>query len=221
MDTKKIAVITGARRGLGLAAAQALLEKGYEVILGLRDPSQHPKLGAKVHVRSLDVRDASSIDRFSREIQRDFGDVEILINNAAVFKDSEKSEELIESFTTNTVGPALLIQAFLPAMLKRGHGRIVNVSSGMGQLSEMAGGYLAYRLSKAALNGVTKVYASQTAAKDVLINSVCPGWVRTEMGGPSAPRSVEEGVAGIVWAATLPAGGPNGGFFRDGKPLPW
>jgi NAD(P)-dependent dehydrogenase (short-subunit alcohol dehydrogenase family) len=220
-NSKKFAVITGARRGLGLAAAQGLLEKGYEVVLGLRDPTQDPKLGPKAHVRSLDVSNPASIERFAREVQMDFERIDVLINNAAIFVDSQKGDDVLDSFRSNSLGPALLIHDFLPGMLARGHGRIVNVSSGMGQLSEMQAGYLAYRVSKAALNAVTKVFAAEANGKDVLINSVCPGWVRTDMGGAQAERSIEEGVSGILWAATLPKGGPSGGFYRDGKPLAW
>jgi NAD(P)-dependent dehydrogenase (short-subunit alcohol dehydrogenase family) len=113
-----------------------------------------------------------------------------------------------------------MIQHALPAMNSHGWGRIVNISSGMGQLSEMGGGSVAYRLSKTAMNAITR-FANAEAKPNVKINSICPGWVRTDMGGASAPRTLEQGASGVVWAATLPDNGPSGGFFRDGKAIAW
>ena len=121
----------------------------------------------------------------------------------------------------NAYGPLRTIQAFAPLLQKSGEGRIVNVSSGMGQLSDMDGGSVGYRLSKVSLNALTRIAHSEFAQSGLLVNSVCPGWVRTEMGGPGATKSVAEGADTIVWAATLPKGGPSGGFFRDRKPIPW
>ncbi len=221
---KKIALVTGARRGLGLATAQGLLAKGYEVVLAHRRLAEIPVLGVGAHERELDLVNAAAIEALAKELLAKFGGVDVLVNNAGIFVDGQTPEAMMDSFRTNTLAPALLSKALLPSMLRRGYGRIVNVSSGMGQLGEMASGYLAYRVSKTALNAVTAEFAAEirdAGAKDVLVNSVCPGWVRTDMGGPQAPRSIEEGVAGILWAATLPEGGPNGGFFRDGKPLAW
>jgi len=130
--------------------------------------------------------------------------------------------EMVEAtFRTNTLGPYQTIQLAVPLMKRAGFGRIVNVSSGMGQLSEMAGGYAAYRISKTALNAVTKIFAEENMGTNVLVNSVCPGWVRTDMGGPGAQRTVEQGAETIVWAATLPDDGPTGGFFRDKKRIDW
>ena len=114
-----------------------------------------------------------------------------------------------------------MAQAFLPLLRKSGHPRIVNVSSESGSLSSMGGGTPAYGVSKAGLNALTRMLAAELRGSHVIVNSVCPGWVATEMGGPDAPRTVEEGAASVMWAATLPDKGPTGGFFRDGEPLAW
>ena len=132
-----------------------------------------------------------------------------------------KLETWRETLTTNVFGPLMLIQALAPLMKKNGYGRIVNVSSGQGQLSDMGAGTPAYRVSKTALNALTRTVAAELTGSGVLVNSMCPGWVRTDMGGAGAPRSVEQGADTAVWLATLPGGGPTGGFFRDRKPIPW
>ncbi|HYJ47786.1 MAG TPA: SDR family NAD(P)-dependent oxidoreductase, partial [Pyrinomonadaceae bacterium] len=126
-----------------------------------------------------------------------------------------------EAFETNTLGAWRMCQAFIPLLRRSAHGRVVNVSSESGSLASMGGGTPAYSVSKAALNALTRMLADELKSSGVLVNSVCPGWVATEMGGRDAPRSVEEGAASVVWAATIPDGGPTGGFFRDGEPLPW
>jgi NAD(P)-dependent dehydrogenase (short-subunit alcohol dehydrogenase family) len=128
---------------------------------------------------------------------------------------------VLETFKTNTLGPLQLIQAVVPHMKARGYGRIVNLSSGAGQLADMGGGFPAYRMSKAALNALTRIAAAELGPGDIKINAMCPGWVKTAMGGPGATRSVEKGAETAVWLATLPADGPTGGFFRDRKPIPW
>ncbi|MFN3869482.1 MAG: SDR family NAD(P)-dependent oxidoreductase, partial [Hyphomicrobiaceae bacterium] len=118
-------------------------------------------------------------------------------------------------------GPLMLTQTALPEMRRGGYGRIVNVSSGLGQLSEMGSGFPAYRLSKAALNALTRTTAAELGSINIKVNAMCPGWVRTDMGGPDATRGVEEGAATAVWLATLADDGPTGGFFRDKKPIAW
>ena len=132
-----------------------------------------------------------------------------------------KPDTLRRALETNTLGPYQLMQKFAPMMKKAGYGRIVNLSSGMGQLEEMNGGYPGYRISKTALNALTRIFAEELLNTGVLVNSVCPGWVKTEMGGPNADRDVEEGADTIVWLATLPDDGPTGGFFRDREPIDW
>ena len=143
------------------------------------------------------------------------------MNNAGIIASGEEVDRLREAFETNTLGAYRTIQALARGMRERGYGRIVNVSSGMGQLSDMGGGNPAYRISKTALNAVTRIFANELADTGVLVNSVCPGWVKTDMGGAGAQLEVEEGVETIVWAATLPDGGPTGGFFRNKQPIPW
>jgi NAD(P)-dependent dehydrogenase (short-subunit alcohol dehydrogenase family) len=229
-----IALITGANKGLGLGCAQALSDRGYTVIMTARDlkklKPEADKLkskNSKVSAIQLDTSDYRAIEEAVNKITFDHKTIDILINNAGIFLDGLKDdgkvffETLTNSFQTNTIGPALLIKKILPIMKKNNFGRIVNVSSGMAGLTEMEGGSLAYRTSKAALNVVTRVFAREASGSDILVNSVCPGWVKTDMGGAGASRTIPEGVASILWAADLPAGGPNGGFFRDGKPLAW
>lgn len=231
---QKIALITGANRGLGRGTALTLAKKNYSVILTARKKEslleieqELKKITPAVFSYELDVANIDSIERQSRLILNSFGHVDVLINNAGVYKDgmrstlAESASDIMECFQTNTLGPALLCQFFMPFMKRHQYGRIVNVSSGMGQLKEMNAEDIAYRLSKTALNAVTKVYSHEGQGYNVLVNSICPGWVKTDMGGSLAPRSIEEGISGIIWAATLPDGGPTGGFFRDGKPLDW
>ncbi len=229
-----IALITGANKGLGLGCAQALSDRGYTVIMTARDlkklKPEADKLKAKnknIHALQMDTSNVNSIQETINKITFDHKTIDILINNAGIYNDGLKDdgkkfvETMATTFLTNTIGPALIIKSILPIMIKNKFGRIVNVSSGMAGLAEMGGGFLAYRTSKAALNAVTRVFTQETQGQDILINSVCPGWVKTDMGGAGASRSIPEGVASILWAADLPAGGPTGGFFRDGKPLAW
>ncbi len=235
---KTIAVVTGANRGLGLETSRQLALKGIQVILGCRDENKgkniiedFKKEALNVIYYQLDVSNTESIDKFAQFIRNEFGRLDILVNNAGVFLDdrSEKESSIFnaklstfqETFATNVFGPFLLSQALIPLMKVNNYGRVVNVSSGLGQLSEMIGGYPAYRTSKTSLNALTRIFASELQGTNILVNSVCPGWVKTDMGGPNAMRSIAEGVDTIVWLATLPDGGPTGGFFRDRQPIEW
>jgi NAD(P)-dependent dehydrogenase (short-subunit alcohol dehydrogenase family) len=232
---RRVAVVTGGNRGLGLGTVKKLVSLDYTVVLAARDKiSGH---AAALEISSdpnrivflpLDVSDAGSIQSFAKTVLAQFTAVDVLINNAGIFVDQEVSEDpaklsdsVLKSVQTNTIGPLLLSLAFLPAMRAQNYGRIVNVSSGMGQLSDMNTGNFPYRISKTALNAVTKICSQENLGKNILVNSVCPGWVRTDMGGPQATRTIDEGIAGIIWAATLPDDGPTGSFFRDGKRLDW
>jgi NAD(P)-dependent dehydrogenase (short-subunit alcohol dehydrogenase family) len=155
------------------------------------------------------------------------GPVDVLVNNAAVLL-SENDEVLSipsdayrRTFETNVFGAIEVCRAFVPQMARAGYGRIVNVSSGAGQLATMSAYAPAYSMSKAALNAFTRILAHTYRASGVLVNAVDPGWVRTDMGGPSAPRSPQEGAETIVWLATLPDSGPTGGFFHDRRAIDW
>lgn len=230
----RVIVITGAAAGLGAATARALLSQGDRVVVTARSQAKAEAACGALSGESraaipmaLDVADDASVETFAQRLHADLGRVDVLINNAgAIFEEqsadlaSTLPSTLVQALDNNAVSAYRTARAFLPGMNERGYGRIVNVSSGMGALSEMGGGHPAYRASKAALNAITRICHAE-ARGDVKVNSVCPGWVRTDMGGESATRDLAEGIFGIVWAANLTADGPSGGFFRDGKPISW
>jgi NAD(P)-dependent dehydrogenase (short-subunit alcohol dehydrogenase family) len=176
----------------------------------------------------LDVADRNSIDRSANEVANRYGYLDVLVNNAGINYDTWETAEnadiddtVMQTMTTNLFGPWRVCQAFLPLLRKSGAARIFNVSSESGSLANMGAGPPAYQVTKAALNALTRTLAGDLRHAHILVNAVCPGWVATDMGGAGAPRSVNDGAAGIVWAAILPDDGPTGGFFRDGNPLPW
>jgi NAD(P)-dependent dehydrogenase (short-subunit alcohol dehydrogenase family) len=219
-----VALVSGASRGIGAEIARELAaDHGFLVFAGARNPGSAPEGDGLVPIR-LDVTDRATIEEARDRIESEAGRLDALINNAGVYGDAigaadydlERAHEVLE---VNTFGPWRLIQAFLPLLGASKAPRIVNVSSGAGQLSDMNGGRAAYRLSKAALNALTRTLASDE--RWLKVNTMCPGWVRTDMGGSAAPRSVEQGADTAVWLATLPDDGPSGGFFRDRKPIPW
>jgi NAD(P)-dependent dehydrogenase (short-subunit alcohol dehydrogenase family) len=183
--------------------------------------------GLEVLPVQLDVTDQQSIDAVKRFVEERFGKLDVLVNNAAILYDdwqraeSANLEIVREAFETNTLGAWRMCQSFIPLLRKSKHARIVNVSSESGSLTVMGGGTPGYSISKVSLNALTRMLADELRPARILVNSVCPGWVATDMGGPNAPRTVEEGAASAVWAATLSDDGPTSGFFRDGKPLPW
>ena len=228
---QKIALVTGAYRGLGLETGKQLLSKGHLVIFTGRNLAKVnaaiTDLGANARAQELDVNSTESVAAVKGWVEQEFGRLDILVNNAGINYDTWHNaenanlEEVQQTIDTNLMGAWRMAQAFIPMMRKQRHGRIVNVSSGAGALNGMGGGTPGYSASKAAMNVLTIKLAADLAGTDILINSVCPGWVRTEMGGPSAPRSVEEGASGITWLAELPKGGPSGKFFRDHKEIDW
>jgi NAD(P)-dependent dehydrogenase (short-subunit alcohol dehydrogenase family) len=228
----RVALVTGANRGIGLEVARELAARGMTVLLGCRDVEKGReaarRLGPRVHGVALEVTEGASVAALVEAVEREHGRLDVLVNNAGVYLDEGvrgldvDMETVGVTLETNTVGPLRLIQAFAPMMKRRGYGRIVNVTSGYGAMRAMdSGGVLAYKLSKLALNGMTRVLAAELRGTGVLVNVVDPGWVRTDMGGPGAPRSVEQGADTLVWLATLPDDGPTGGFFHDRKPVPW
>jgi len=233
---ERFALVTGANRGIGLEISRQLAELGNRVVLGARNIAQGEAAAktlssnsAKLTPAELDVTDGATIEKLVRIINSDFGRLDILVNNAGILIDETdlpsetKPETVRATFETNLLGPWRLCQAFLPLMKRNNYGRIVNVSSGAGALSEMSEDLYspAYSISKASLNVLTIMLASELRGSNILVNAVCPGWVRTDMGGANAPRSVQEGADTAVWLATLPDGGPTGGFFRDRTRIDW
>jgi NAD(P)-dependent dehydrogenase (short-subunit alcohol dehydrogenase family) len=215
-----------------------LARKGVLVVLGSRDPEKGKEAarsitdeGWEAETVRLDVTDGLSVATAVEEIARRHGRIDILVNNAAILIDGPggfrsslfelKADTARQTFETNVLGPLRLTQAVVPIMQRNGYGRIVNLSSGAGQLSDMRSGFPAYRMSKAALNALTRITAAELASTNIKVNAVCPGWVRTDMGGAEAERPVEVGAETPVWLATLPENGPTGGFFRDMRAIPW
>jgi NAD(P)-dependent dehydrogenase (short-subunit alcohol dehydrogenase family) len=237
-NTKYIAVVTGANRGIGFEICRQLAKKGIKVILTSRDEKNgleaEKKLkneGLEVAFQKLDVTSEKNIRELTKTIEKEYGRCDILVNNAGVFPDDSskgstsvfdaKIETINEAMTTNVYGPLLLSQSLVPLMRKNKYGRIVNMSSGMGQLSEMNGHCPAYRISKTSINALTRMLNDELSGENILVNSMCPGWVKTRMGGEGATRSVDQGADTAVWLATLPDNGPRGKFFRDRKEISW
>jgi NAD(P)-dependent dehydrogenase (short-subunit alcohol dehydrogenase family) len=234
MVEQRLALVTGGNRGIGLEICRQLAKLGIRVLLGSRDPPKGVAAAAEliaaklpVEARELDVADDESIQECMNWIRRDLGRLDILVNNAGIMveqsdDDSEAELQIVrDTMQTNVYGPLLLSRLAIPVMKSRRYGRIVNLSSGMGSLTEMGAGYSAYRMSKAGINVVTRVLAAETEGMGILVNSVDPGWVQTDMGGRGASRTVYKGAETAVWLATVPEGGPTGGFFRDRKAIPW
>jgi NAD(P)-dependent dehydrogenase (short-subunit alcohol dehydrogenase family) len=231
----RVAVVTGANRGIGRAVAEGLAARGMAVVVCAREEHAAQIVvdaiaanGGEAVATRLDVTLQHEVDALRRLVEDRFGRWDVLVNNAGMIPDRDghntlmtaDPDDLERGYRTNTVAPLRLIQAAAPMMETGGYGRIVNVSTGMAGLAEMGGEYVGYRLSKVALNGLTRICHAELSAF-IKVNSVCPGWVRTDMGGPSATRAIPEGAASVIWAATLPDDGPSGGFFRDGELLAW
>lgn len=236
MADRPITVITGASRGLGRAAARRLASvEGHLVVAAGRDREaleslrSHLQLeGHPLECHPLDVRDADSVAVMADWLAARFGRVDVLINNAGIQVDHYGTsvlelpvDTLRTTLETNLYGALRVTQALVPLLRASAAGRIVNLSSGLGQLCEMSAGAPAYRISKTALNVITRVLAAELADTPIKVNAVCPGWCRTDLGGSEAPRSAEEGIDSVIWLATLPADGPSGGFFRDRAAIPW
>jgi NAD(P)-dependent dehydrogenase (short-subunit alcohol dehydrogenase family) len=229
-EGQPVAVVTGANRGIGHEVVRQLAADGYIAVLGSRDQGKGERAAAEIGLdgviaRQLDVSDDDSVREAGMWIEESLGRADVLVNNAAILYDTSNRatdvslDVIREALETNLFGAWRMAQALLPMLLRSPHPRIVNVSSGGGSLSTMGGGTPAYSVSKASLNALTRLLAGELRGR-VLVNSVCPGWVATDMGGPGG-RPLQQGAAGVVWAATLPDDGPSGGFFRDGREVPW
>ena len=230
---RRVAVVTGANRGIGLEVTRQLGQRGFAVLLGARDraagerrASELRAEGLDVRVQWLDVTDPTAAREVADTLRREFGHLDVLVNNAAIHYDTwQRASDAdlavaSEAWETNVLGPWRLCLALLPLVRRSPHPRIVNVSSESGSLAHMGGGTPAYHVTKAALNALTRTLAAELRPEGILVNAVCPGWVATDMGGPGG-RPVAEGAASVLWAVELPDGGPTGGFYRDGRPVPW
>jgi NAD(P)-dependent dehydrogenase (short-subunit alcohol dehydrogenase family) len=241
-QNRPIALVTGASRGIGLEVARQLAEHSMTVILTARSQEKSQAAaesiaagGWDIRPKSLDVADQASVQRIAAALEQEFGRLDVLVNNAAGFVDWSEttlSADLQASravLETNLFGPWQLCQALVPLLRRSQHGRIVNVASGAGShgeqefgLSTGRGAVASYGISKAALLALTSKLAAELEGSGILVNAVCPGFTATAPGMDAmGARSIPEGASGVVWAALLPDDGPNGGFFRDGKPLPW
>ena len=242
IQRKRVALVTGANRGIGFEISRQLAGNNISVIMGARDRekglqacSELKRQGLDVGLQLLDVNDEERMKPAIDKIMTHFGRVDILVNNAGISIDAGATalnvgmDTVHQTLQTNVLGPLRLCQACIPHMQSGNYGRIVNMASTLGSISEMshpdsvyAGVQSpAYRLSKAALNAVTALIAKDVSGLNILVNSVCPGWVRTDIGGSQAPLTPEQGADTPVWLATLPDDGPNGGFFRDRTTIPW
>ena len=231
---QRLGIVTGANRGIGFEVCRQLARLDYRVLLTSRDTAKGQasaqtlaEEGLPVLFHQLDVTNEASIAALRKFVVKEFGCLDVLVNNAGIYLKGDNSvmtlslDILQRTLETNLFGALRMCQTFIPLMRKNNYGRVVNVSSTMGQHAQMHDMSAAYRLSKDALNALTQMIASSIHGKDILVNACCPGWVQTEMGGPHATRSLEEGADTIVWLATLPSGGPSGGFFKDRKRIEW
>lgn len=241
-ENRRIALITGANRGLGLETARQLARRGYKTVLTSRDGVQGKAAADKlqgealdVGYHPLDVTRAESMQRLAEFLDNAFGRLDVLINNAGIFPEQALAqgarsapsilevplESLRENLQTNAFGPLRLIQLIVPLMRRHDYGRIVNISSGYGRLARMERGFPSYRVSKAMLNVITCLVAAELESENIKINSVDPGWVRTRMGGTQASYSPAEAAEWVVEAATLSDDGPSGVFLKHGYPVDW
>ena len=232
----KIALVTGANRGIGQQICADLAAQNIQVILASRDLQKGEAAAqmirasqpqAQIVVHQLDVTSDASVNTLHDFVLKAYGRLDILVNNGAILIDDDVSifnldiPRLQATLEANLYGPLRLCQAFIPLMQTNGYGRVVNVSSEMGQLSDMGVGTAAYRISKTALNSLTTIFAAEVGRGNIKINCCTPGWVRTDMGGPSAHKSVAEGADTPVWLATLPDDAPTGQFFADRQTMAW
>ena len=239
-EERRIAVVTGGNRGMGFETCRQLGRRGYRVVLTSRESALGETAAAKLREEErleiepfrLDLTRAEDIAALVAHARRRLGRIDVLVNNAGLYLEIAGSSvrdrtsvfdaqmPVVRAIVeTNLFGPLALSQGLVAMMRERDYGRVVNVTSAMGQLAEMGGGAPGYRLAGVGINAMTRIFAQELQGTNVLVNSVDPGWVRTR--SPEAHRSIEEGVETTVWLATLPDGGPSGQFFRDKQPIPW
>ena len=231
MPSEKIACVTGANKGIGFEIVRQLLQRDFHVVLTARSRDAGgravSKLSGNVSFQSLDVSDDTSIQRAAKEFGANHRHLDVLVNNAAVYPDAGFSiltitrEQLVATFQTNTFGALRVVQAFLPYLRNTESARVINISSGYGELDGLSADVPSYCLSKLTLNGITLMLQQKLQADGISVNSMCPGWVRTDMGGPGASRSVEQGADTAVWLATDAPHSLSGKFFRDRKEINW
>ncbi len=240
--SKKIALITGANRGIGSASALRFAQEGFHVIAAARDTGKLAEVlsainqaGGSAEAMVLDVSQAASIAQAAQAVMAKHGKLDVLMNNAGIFQGYNDTaltanlDELTQSFQVNTLGPLMLTQALAPALKAAGGARVVNVSSAAGSLAEIVNPDsmygttegAPYRLSKVALNGVTALLAKALRADGVKVNSMCPGWTKTDMGGEGAPNTPGQAADVALRLATLPDDGPSGGFFNEAGAMQW
>ncbi|MGH7981812.1 MAG: SDR family NAD(P)-dependent oxidoreductase [Candidatus Udaeobacter sp.] len=229
----KTALVTGANKGIGREVALQLAKKGFHMFIGARNrhagrkaAEEIAKQGGKATFLEIDINDNESVTGAAREFAKVVDHLDVLVNNAGIMMDGDDailkiSDDLVrKTLETNTLGALRVTRAFVPLLAKSKAPRVINVSSGGGQLTGGGDGWSpAYCISKTALNGVTSQLAA--ALPRFAVNSVCPGWVRTDMGGSNATRSVEEGADTIVWLATDAPQKVTGKFLRDRNEIPW
>ncbi|MFF8287843.1 SDR family oxidoreductase [Streptomyces sp. NPDC016309] len=229
--TIRTALVTGGNRGIGLEACRQLGSAGLDVVLAARDPARGraaaeklTRQGLSVRFEQLDITDGDSVTACAARLADDGVEVDALVNNAGVYPTepffSLSEETMRRTVDINLMGAFRTCRAFVPDMVRRGHGRVVNVSSGLGAMTDNVPSPAAYGITKAALNALTLV-VSAAVPPSVKVNAVCPGWVRTDMGGSWAPTGVEKGADTVTWLALLPDDGPSGGFFRERRRIPW
>jgi len=232
---RRVAVVTGGNRGIGFEICRGLARNELQVVLTCRDAKKGEDAagrlrgeGLDVVSRVLDVTSEAEAKELAAWLELRYGRLDALVNNAGILIDPKGTrvlalelEVLRRTMETNAYGALIVSQALVPLMKRGGYGRIVNMSSILGQLQDMHAQTPAYRMSKTALNALTRIMAAELHGTGIKVNSMSPGWVRTEMGGSSAPRSIEEGADTAVWLATLPDDGPSAGFFMDRKAIAW
>jgi NAD(P)-dependent dehydrogenase (short-subunit alcohol dehydrogenase family) len=231
MTERKIALVTGANKGIGLEIVRQLAAKDVEVFLSARNAAAGKKavsaIDGQVQFLELDVSNDESIERAAREFGKVSQHLDVLINNAGIYPDAGfniltiSRKQLVETFQTNTFGVVKVTQAFLPYLKKASHARIINLSSGYGEIGGLTANVPSYCLSKLALNGVTIMLHQALNSQGFSVNSMCPGWVRTDMGGPGASRSVEDGADTAVWLAIEAPASFSGTSFRDRRETTW